>query len=126
MAVEMSQVNDAIFGIDRIDDATKSQNNDITFISPDLIQQKDELLLTTLFKDKQGKLLPMQKVKSLSGEHHTPLYVRSTHQLENGRQDIRLVSETALQGTPSTIQPSHIADELHIQSIEQDKYNNEF
>ena len=64
--MEMSQVNDALFGIDRIDDTTQSSHNDITFISPELIQQKDDLLQTTLFKNRQGKLLPMQKVASLT------------------------------------------------------------
>ena len=114
--MEMSQVNDALFGIDRIDDATQSSHNDITFISPELIQQKDDLLQTTLFKDRQGKLLPMQKVASLTKDYNTPLYVRSTHQLRDGEQDIRLVSETTLQGTPNMIQPSHMADELYIKT----------
>ena len=121
-----AQVQDAIFGIDRIENTMNSRKNNITFISQELINQKDNLIQTTLFYDKQGKLLPLQKVQSLSGEHNTPLYVRSSHQLENGCQDIRLVSETALHGTPNVIQPSHITDELHVQSIKHDAHNNEF
>ena len=70
--------------------------------------------------------MPLKCVQSITNQTTIPLYVRASHQLDEGYQNIRLVSEDSLPTTPTSIQPSHITNELQIQTVTQDVHRNEF
>ena len=108
-----------------------SSNDKPTFVSPQMINEKDDLVKDIIFQRKDIPYFSQLKedqqfikqVGSLSSnDQQIPLYCRSSHTLISGKQTIRLISQQPVSEI-NAIKFAPIADEIEINSLTQSKQN---